>query len=130
MSTKHMNVFMASPHIEHVCSTGKSQTNAARGSLGIRIDIDIKNDLVQALCLADIIKEACPHPPMARILLLQMRSAAQGCHLVQAAAALAGIALADAQSIITLRACAKNNQPSLIASLSADSAALYRQASR
>ena len=47
---------------------------------------------------------------------------------MQATAALLHIALADAQGITTLRAMAKNNAPSLIASLALDTANLYKSA--
>lgn len=49
---------------------------------------------------------------------------------MQAVAALLNLCLADAQSITTLRAMAKNNAPSLVAGLAADTAALYRSAER
>jgi hypothetical protein len=42
--------------------------------------------------------------------------------------ALSTLALADAQQLTVLRAVAKGNQPALIASLAADTAALYGQA--
>jgi len=46
----------------------------------------------------------------------------------QVVQALASFALADAQQLTVLRAVQKGNQPSLIASLAADTAALYAQA--
>lgn len=47
---------------------------------------------------------------------------------MQAASTFLHICLADAQAITTLRAMAKNNAPSLVASLAVDTAALYRSA--
>jgi hypothetical protein len=47
---------------------------------------------------------------------------------LQVVRALATAALADAQQLTVLRAVAKGNQPALIASLAADTAALYSQA--
>ena len=46
---------------------------------------------------------------------------------VQAAQAYALACLAEAQALTVLRACQKGNAPSLIASLSTDTAALFRR---
>ena len=60
-------------------------------------------------------------PPAGLAILLASAPAAQ------VVACLTSLLLADAQSLTVLRAVAKGNQPSLVASISLDTAALYRQ---